>query len=248
MLFFVYLAFSFIASLFSYVLIKRSKKQVLAITDMKRLKFKLKNICFPNSFQSISIFDTEESKAIQQAFTTITLRTGGDVYNALMTDKNSSFHLNLSLSSKAPCFYVKKKDSTFEHVGMKFCKPFLLNRSKYIVIGNVSEKLHNFLCKFDVEYIYSSYLPVSYSGKDLKTSCVELKAPLEAIDDELLGDFLDIFSTVEHEQEGKYQRVFKEFLLERAHNEAKERLGFFAKLNKQFSQEKALKSKMVKTR
>lgn len=246
MLFFVYLACSFIVSLFSYFLIKRSKRQVVEITPGKQPKLKLKSTHFPNSFQAISTFDVEKEKFIQQAFTTITLRTGGDVYNALFSDKKSSFHFNLSLSSKTPCFYVKKKGSDFEHVGMKFCKSFLLNKSKYVVMGNVSEKLHNFLCKFDVEYFYSSYLPSSYSGKDLKSSFVELKAPLDTVDDDFLQSFLDIFSTVEHEQEGKYQRVFKEFLLERAHDEASERLGFFAKLNKQFSEEKAQKGKKMK--
>ncbi|ELA42628.1 uncharacterized protein VICG_00380 [Vittaforma corneae ATCC 50505] len=246
MFFYSSLLFTFLCSLLAYFLIQRIKSRLTKESEARRFNMQLKSTYFPNYFQAIDVYslsgesvNNEDKKVVSNLpknvvtlFTTTTLRSRCDIYALLYTDGISTFHINLDFAIRAPCFYIYKKSIPFIHVGKTFSKPFLLNKSKYHVYGNISDILHDFICKFDVEYFYSSYLPTTCSENEKKCSTVELKARLDSVDGEFLCMFLKIFSHVEYENENKYQRIIKEFRLMKSQEEAYENLGFLQKLDK----------------
>lgn len=232
------LTIAIVLSLLCYYLIKRTRSITLEAAESKRLKLPILESITPNCSQSISIYDTQSSKTIQKAFTTVTVRSGLDPYNLFFADGESSFYLNLVLKHKAPCFYIFNKSKPFVHPGKTFCKPYLLNKSKYAVFGTVSDKLSDFLHKFDFDYFYSSYLPSNFDEKDLNANTVELKIPLNSVNQELLDAFIEIFETVEHESENKYQRIIKEFELMRKQQLSKENQGILQQINNELLKNK----------
>lgn len=253
MFFYFSLLFTFFFSAIAYFLIQRIKAQLKRESETRRLNLQLKDSYFPNYFQAINVYNPScgleggcgDKKATlhltsnaMALFTTVTLRSRLDVYAFLCSDGISTFHINLDFAIRTPCFYIYKRSVPFAHAGKTFSKPFLLNKSKYHVYGSIPDILHDFICKFDVEYFYSSYLPVSCLENEKKYSSVELKAKLKSVDDEFLSMFLQIFSHVEYENENKYQRIIKEFRLMKSQEEAYEKLGFLQKLDRHLFQNK----------
>lgn len=226
--------------------IRNTKKKTKTAAESRRLDFKIQKKEMPNSFQEICIYDPENSKTIRKAFITTTLHSSTNPYSALFVDSDSYLHLNLVLAFRTPCFYLKNRKSDFEHAGRIYSKPYLLNKTKYAVLGHVSDKLHDFICKHDVEYIYSSYLPSNYSQNVLESNHVELKAPLKSVDKEFLKEFVEIFSSLEHENESKCQRICKEFALARSRDDIAQKSGFFEKLKADAAKKRNGSSKKIK--
>lgn len=260
------LAFTLLCSVLAYVLITRTKKFTKQAASTKILPLKLKGTRTPASFQIVHVYassqiqkDSSEkelsekeidekeikkselvsiSDKITDLFTTTTFRHVLGIHQLFSTDRNSTFHINVVFSIRTPCFYLYKKSVPFSHAGKNFAKPFLLNKSKYFVYGNITDQLHDFACKFDFEHFYSSYLPISCSETEMKYSTVELKAKLESVDNEFLVKFLEIFSQVQYENENRCQRIIKEFRLARASEEAFDNLGVLQKVDKLLSEKK----------
>lgn len=179
------------------------------------LPFPLRSQYFPNCFQCILIFDPGSSRFIQKASTTTTLRKTLDPLHLLFSEKRSFFYINLSLAHKVPCFYVFRRSSNFRHAGKSLSKPYLLNKSKYAMLGGISEKIHDFCLKYSVEHFYCSYLPLELFDRDLKASFVEIKVDLSEATEEFASEFVELFDSVSYEPENKYQRIVKEFGLMR---------------------------------
>lgn len=210
-----------------------TRRRVKEFSLSHMLPFPLRSQYFPNCFQCILIFDTESSKFVQKAFTTTTMRKGLDPFHLLFSRGRSFFYISLYLSHKAPCFYVFRKSSGFQHVGKSLSKPYLLNKSKYVMLGSITEKVHDFCLKYTFEHFYCSYLPPKPLDRDLKTSFVEIKAGVDEVTEEFMNDFVELFSSVSYESENKYQRIIKELGLIRSRERAYESLGFFEKLDRQ---------------
>lgn len=232
MILYLLLLLSILASIFTYFFVKRSKSKTINESIKRTFKLSIKESCSPDFLQAINIYDTSKNLAhINTLFTTLN-------YPIPFFSNLDCFFINLNFDIKTPCFYIFKKSIQFNHGGKGFSKPFLLNKSKYFVFGNISDLLHDFICKFDFEYFYCSYVPENSLESEKKYSTVELKTNLESVDAEFLDAFLKIFSTVEYENENKSQRIIKEYRLKRAQEESSENLGFFQKLDKKLAEMK----------
>lgn len=106
------------------------------------------------------------------------------------------------------------------------------------MLGCISEKVHDFCLKYDLEHFYCSYLPPELFGKDPKTSLVEIKIGMNEVTKEFVRDFAELFCSVVYEPENKYQRVTKEFGLIRSREKTYENLSFFQKLDRLGRQKK----------
>lgn len=250
----IYYAIAAIAlTLAAVAMILRKYQTTKKAAARYQLPLRLLSTLVPNCFQCIRLYEPGDlSDNIKHISTTLSLSKDFDPFHLFYTDQQAYFFVNILFTKTFPCFYIFSKRFNLDHIGKKFSQPFLLNRTRYGMLGNISDAVHEFVEKHDIIHFYSSYLPKeifdddsfnvesqssrnnkSASGKSAFTSMkssLELKIKLEGFSDEMIKDFLRLFKGLEEEKEKKYERIIKEYRIWRNEQDTLEKRGFFEKL------------------
>lgn len=216
--------------IFAWCYFKLIKRAMLSFSKKNSIGLPVKSTIFMNAFQSVTYYDASKYLFIDQITLLLTYHNFPFLKYLSTSDLKSYVVLSMCLTQKAPCFYAVSKKSSFKHTGQQLSKKFLLNKTKYNVFGCVSDSITDFLMKYNIQYMYSSYLPFNTKYNNLKSNFVELKISLNEVTSELLNDFILLFENVEMEPISKVEKNTNEYEIIRKKEKANENVGVFDRL------------------
>lgn len=246
----IVIVFSIITAVLLYAIIYKKYITTKAVSKSFNLPLKIQHTITLNCYQLVNVYEVASKKEensnnkityhqfICAISSTVSLAKNFDPIHYLYGDQKEYFYINIMLNTILPCFYVYNKRWNLKHIGKSLSKPYLLNKTNYVMLGNITDDIYTFCEKYNFIHLYCSYVPDGNlvestpngtkvnGGKANGTNLVsghkhlnyhsnlELKFNIEGIKngsvEQIYYDLIKCISNVE-EKEKKYKRIIGEY-------------------------------------